>query len=298
MKQNNGTVGLSRICGLFGVTRQAYYEALEREQETFIEHTIILQLVKEIRVLLPLIGTRKLHFMLDQKFTEHGLRVGRDKLFDILSFYGLLIRRRKRIVRTTNSHHWLKKYPNLIKDLVITEPCQLWVGDITYISTSEGFSYLSLLTDAYSRKIVGYHLNQTLAAEGCLKALNMAISTRKTEGGFTLIHHSDRGIQYCCGEYVDILNQNDIAISMTQNSDPYENALAERVNGIIKSEFKQSRIYKSHEHASREIGETIRIYNEIRPHGSCENLTPNQAHKTKGPLKKTWKNYRKKISKV
>jgi putative transposase len=145
MKQDRKTVGLSRICGLFGVTRQAYYEALAKEEETFIEHTIVLQLVKEIRTMLSLIGTRKLLFMLEGRFKEHGLRIGRDNLFDILSFYGLLIRRRKRSTRTTNSHHWLKKYPNLIEDLIITEPEELWVADITYITTSDGFSYLSLM---------------------------------------------------------------------------------------------------------------------------------------------------------
>lgn len=212
--------------------------------------------------------------------------MGRDKLFDLLRFHGLLIRKRKRTVKTTDSHHWLKKYPTLIKELVITTPEQLWVSDITYIRTLQGFSYLSLLTDAYSRKIVGYALHETLEAEGPLQALRMAISKHKRNAPFVLIHHSDRGIQYCSAEYIAILRMENIAISMTQSGSPYDNSLAERVNGTIKNDFFPKQIYKDHKEANEQIGRIIAIYNEIRPHDSIDYLTPQQAHEKEGPIKK------------
>lgn len=217
--------------------------------------------------------------------------MGRDKLFDLLRFHGLLIRKRKRTVKTTNSHHWLKKYPNLIKELIIKTPEQLWVSDITYIRTLQGFSYLSLLTDAYSRKIVGYALYETLEAEGPLQALRMAISERKRNVPFILIHHSDRGIQYCCAVYIEILREENIVISMTQSGSPCDNSLAERINGTIKNDFFPKRIYKDHKEANVQIGRIIVKYNEIRPHDSIDYLTPQQAHEKEGPIKKRWKNY-------
>jgi putative transposase len=157
---------------------------------------IVLHLVKELRAIMPMLGTRKLLGELIAPMKEHGIKMGRDQLFELLGFYGLLIRRRKRLVKTTDSHHWLKKYPNLTKGIIVEESEQLWVSDITYIRTLQGFSYLSLITDAYSRKVVGYGLYPTLEAIGCLDALNMALAARKKKTG-KLIHHSDRGIQYC-----------------------------------------------------------------------------------------------------
>jgi transposase InsO family protein len=219
--------------------------------------------------------------------------MGRDKLFDLLRFHGLLIRRRKRTVKTTDSNHWLKKYPNLIKELVITTPEQMWVSDITYIRTLQGFSYLSLLTDAYSRKIVGHALYETLEAEGPLKALRMAIGERKKNTPFVLIHHSDRGIQYCSAAYIQILKEENIAISMTQSGSPYDNSLAERVNGTIKNDFFPKRIYRDHTEAKEQISRIIVKYNEIRPHDSIDYLTPQQAHEKEGPINKRWKNYYK-----
>lgn len=166
---------------------------------------LVLTLVKEIRVQMPLLGTRKLLHVLEPRLMEHGIKIGRDQLFNLLRFHGLLIRRRKRIVRTTDSNHIFKRYPNLIKELIITGPEQLWVSDITCIRTAQGFSYLSLITDAYSRKIVGYALHPNLEAIGRLRALEMAISNWKHVSPFYLIHHSDRGIQYCCNEYTGML---------------------------------------------------------------------------------------------
>ncbi|WP_449436906.1 IS3 family transposase [Pedobacter steynii] len=217
--------------------------------------------------------------------------MGRDQLFELLRFHGLLMRRRKRYTKTTNSHHWLKRYPNLTKHMILSAPEQLWVSDITYIRTLDGFSYLSLITDAYSRKIVGHALHPNLEATGCILALEMAIQNRKRETPFILVHHSDRGIQYCSQNYVAILNGDRIAISMTQTGSPYENALAERVNGIIKNEFSPELVYKNHKEAKDNIGMIIRNYNTKRPHASLDYLTPDQAHGISGHLNKRWKQY-------
>lgn len=294
MRQKHPHVGLGELCALFGVTRQAYYDALHHAEKTTIANIIVLTLVKEIRSIMPLLGTRKLLYLLEPQLIEHGIKMGRDQLFDLLRLHGLIIRRRKRSVRTTDSNHIYKRYPNLIKGLIINAPEQLWVSDITYIRTIEGFSYLSLITDAYSHKIVGHALHPTLEATGCLKALEMAISTWKHESPFYLIHHSDRGIQYCCSEYTEILQRFGIAISMTQSGSPYDNALAERVNGILKNEFYSKRIYQNHKDASKHISRIIDIYNKKRPHGSIDYLTPGKVHDSlSGPIPKRWKQYKR-----
>lgn len=281
------------ICALFGVSRQAYYLAHHKAARTSIAHMIVLALVSEFRAVMPMLGTRKLLYLLVPEMEKHKIKMGRDLLYDLLRFHGLLIRRRKRMVKTTDSHHWLKKYPNLITHLVLSGAEQLWVSDITYIRTLEGFSYLSLITDAYSRKIVGYALHPSLEAVGCIAALEMAIEGRKRKSPFILIHHSDRGIQYCSQNYIAMLNEERIAISMTQSGSPYENALAERVNGIIKNEFFPKKIYQNHKEAKKSIAMTIRQYNQRRPHASLDYHTPDQAHEMEGVLKKRWKTYRR-----
>jgi putative transposase len=278
---------------LFGVSRQAYYEAQGQEKKTSIANMIVLSLVRDFRSDIPLIGTRKILLVLIPQLEKHKIKMGRDQLFNLLRFHGLLIRTRKRMVKTTNSHHWLKKYPNLIKGLVLNAPEELWVSDITYIRTLTGFSYLSIITDAYSHKIVGHALHPTLEAMGCIEALLIAVNERKRASLFILIHHSDRGIQYCSSEYIDILNREGIAISMTQNGSPYENALAERVNGIIKNEFFPKRIYQNHKDAKKAIALIVSNYNVKRPHSSVDYLTPQEAHGKTGPLRKRWKNYSK-----
>lgn len=293
MRQKFPGTTLVSFCALFGVTRQAYYDAHQHASRTSIAHMVVLVLVGEFRALIPMLGTRKLLFMLIPEMKKHHIKMGRDLLYDLLRFHGLLIRRRKRVVKTTDSHHWLRKYPNLTTQLTLSGPEQLWVSDITYIRTLEGFSYLSLITDAYSRKIVGYALHPTLEAVGCIEALEMAVRSRKRESHFILIHHSDRGIQYCSQNYTAILNADRIAISMTQSGSPYENALAERVNGVIKNEFFPKRIYQNHKEAKKAIAVTIRHYNSVRPHASLDYLTPDQAHETEGELKKRWKTYRR-----
>ncbi len=291
MRQVFPKVSLGRLCALFGVTRQAYYEAQINYRKSTIANVIVLGFVKEYRADIPLVGTRKLYHLINPHLQIHGIKMGRDQLFDLLRFHGLLVRRRKRMVKTTDSHHWLKKYPNLTKDIVITGIEQLWVSDITYVRTLEGFVYLSLITDAYSRKIVGYALYPTLEAIGCMEALRMAISNRTRKSPYTLIHHSDRGIQYCSALYIELLRAEHIDISMTQSGSPYENAMAERVNGIIKNEFYSKHIYQNYKDAKKQIGKNITSYNAIRPHSSIDFLTPDQAHCANGDIKKRWKKY-------
>ncbi len=240
---------------------------------------------------MPRIGGRKLLYMLE----KDGIKVGRDKLFDILRHENLLVKKRKRKVFTTQSKHWLTKYSNLIEGLEVTKANKLWVADITYIVVGKGFAYLFLITDAYSRKIVGYQLSQTLEADGGIDALKMALSEVNWLERAGMIHHSDRGVQYCSHKYVNLLHDSKIQISMTQNGDPYENALAERVNGILKTEWIHSEQYHDLQQASIRIAEIVKIYNSSRPHLSCDMLTPNEAHNCRGTLKKLWKSHNYKV---
>lgn len=248
---------------------------------------IILGLIAKIRKAQPKIGVRKLYFIIQQDLQQHQIKIGRDGLFDLMAARGLLVQKRRRLVKTTHSRHWYRKYDNLIKAVIPERRDQIWVSDITYIPVAGSFCYLSLITDLYSHKIVGYNLSKNLAAEGCIKSLRMALKERSAS--CPLIHHSDRGIQYCCNDYVKVLQDNNIAISMTQNSDPYENAVAERVNGILKDELLQT-TYADLVAANESIKTAISIYNNQRPHMSCNMLTPASAHLKTGPLKRTWKN--------
>jgi len=281
---------LGKICRLFGVTRQAYYKQKNKEDALFLQDVIIIQLVQQVRKKLPYTGTRKLLTMLEDCFAQHHIRIGRDKLFDLLSAHGLLIRRRKRrYPKTTDSNHRFRKYPNLLNTLTLTRTEQLWVSDITYLSLPDGFCYLNLVTDAYSHRIMGYCLYPTLGAKGTLKALRMALHKR-TSPDLTLVHHSDRGTQYCCTEYVRLLTATHISISMAKS----ENPIAERVNGILKSELGLDETFISFKKAQSIVNDRIQSYNELRIHASCDYLTPQQAHQHKGALNKRWKNYRKK----
>lgn len=291
MKQDFPSLGIAVLCRLFGKSRHAYYDNLWRKENALIKEDIILQEVINIRKDLPRLGTRKLHYLVQNKLTSHKITFGRDYLFDLLSEHKLLIRQRKRKAITTDSRHWMRKYNNLIKGLEITRPEQVWVSDITYIRLTNQWGYLSLITDAYSRKIMGYCFRLDLAAEGCIEALKMALSNRLYNQ--SIIHHSDRGSQYCSHNYVDLLLKNNIAISMTENGDPYENAIAERVNGIIKTEFNLYSSQLSFEQTYNQIKKSIKVYNEIRPHSSCDYLNPNQAHLQSEKLNKRWKSYNK-----
>lgn len=235
------------------------------------------------------LGTRKLLGEMKEFLEASHFSIGRDSLFDLLADQGLLVTKRKRGGHiTTMSRHRFKKYPNIIKDFIAIAPNQLWVSDITYIRLNGRYSYLSLITDAYSRKIVGFCLHKDLSVTGPLNALKMAL--RDNPGVVGLIHHSDRGVQYCCQLYVSLLEENQIKISMTENGDPLENAIAERVNGILKGELLEES-FSEFEVAEKQVAIACSTYNHLRPHGSIDNLKPVEAHQLTGPLKRRWKNY-------
>lgn len=237
----------------------------------------MLKLVQQIRYEQPRIGTEKVYLLIKPELEKLNIKLGRCKLNNILKQYAMLVKKRKKLVITTNSHHRFRKYPNLIKDMEIKNPEQVWVSDITYIKTDQGYNYLHLITDAYSKQIVGFELSDNLKAESTLTALKMALKARKYPNR-KLTHHSDRGLQYCSDDYVKMLSENKIKISMTEKSDPYENAIAERVNGILKHEFLIAEGFKNHLMALKEIKKSIYIYNHHRPHRSCKMLTPAMAH--------------------
>lgn len=289
MKQDFPKLGIGLLCRLFGKTRHAYYDALWRKERSLVKEDIILQEVINIRKQLPRLGTRKLHHILDKRLLSHNITIGRDYLFNLLSDHNLLVRQRKGKAITTDSRHWMKKYSNLIKGMEITRPEQVWVSDITYIRMVNQWGYLSLITDAYSRKIMGYSFRMDLTAQGCIDALKMALDNKAYQE--PMIHHSDRGSQYCSHQYVGLLLKNKTAISMTENGDPYENAIAERVNGIIKIEFNLHSSVLGFEKTQKYISKSIDNYNSLRPHASCDYLTPNQAHLETTKLKRRWKNY-------
>jgi putative transposase len=284
---------LKIICGLFGKTRQAYYKQKQRAEQEVLAHALILKEVEALRSHMPRIGARKLHYLLEGLLQNHDIRMGRDGLFDLLRDHGLLVRRRKRRkVITTNSDHPFKKYPNLTGSLVLRQANQLWVSDITYVELQQGFAYLSLITDACSRVVVGFALHPTLSAQGPLLALEMALSESGWQKGGTLIHHSDRGLQYCCKAYTQLLERWGIRISMTRKGDPYENALAERMNGILKEEFLLSGSFQNYEEAQLAVQRAVATYNSRRPHGSLYLLTPQQAHQRAEIFQRKWKSKR------
>ena len=258
---------------------------------------LIITIVRKIRESQKRIGGRKLLNLISQELPEEQ-HLGRDAFFNLLRNKGMLVRKRRYRAYTTNSFHHYHKYKNLIKEFVAGKPNQLWVSDITYIKTDAGFVYLYLITDAYSRKIVGWCLSDTLEAQNAVDALQMALSQLPAEAK-NLIHHSDRGIQYCCTKYVNCLQKHEISISMTENNDPYENAIAERVNGILKTEWLYDMQIADCKEAKKTVKEVINIYNTLRPHSSIAMLTPEQAHQTSGNLKRLWKTYyRKKENEV
>lgn len=293
MKMDYSHVGLARLCAWFGVTRQAYYQHFWSVTDHVVEEDLIVQEVLQIRKNHRWMGGRKLYEKLYPFMLEHQIKMGRDAFFDLLSYHGLLIRRRKRRIVTTNSSHWLRKYPNLIRDFVPTAPNQLWVSDITYWKINNKDVYINLITDAYSRYIVGYHGAPTLEAIESIKALKMALKTIKNNYPESLIHHSDRGVQYCSSDYVKLLQDNGIEISMTENGDPLENAIAERINGIIKNEYLIDYSVDNIGNAQQLLKKAVELYNYDRPHMSIGNLTPAHVYYSKTTLKteRLWKNY-------
>jgi putative transposase len=268
---------ISEICTCFGLTRDAYYKYSKRCKQREVVATKVLKLVKEERKEQPRVGGRKLHEALHPLFIFEGIKVGRDKLFDILREHEMLIRRKRASCKTTDSYHRFHKYKNLVKDMQVTAPNQVWVSDITYIRTIKGFCYLALITDMYSRKIVGYDLSDTLELTGCLGAFKRAQKTARPAAG--LVHHSDRGIQYCSNQYVDELKKHGVLLSMTEENHCYENAMAERVNGILKDEFYLDQCFYSTEHARIAAKNAIEIYNSKRLHISLGYKTPDSVFK-------------------
>lgn len=279
-------IAVGRLCKLFGKSRQAFYDIRKRTVEQHWAEAIVVKLVEELRAEMPRIGTRKLHYLLKEQLAEHNIKMGRDKLYEIMCKYGLLLHYRRRKPYTTNSSHHYRKWPNLIGELLLTHPGQLWVSDITYIRLQNGFCYLFLITDAYSRKIIGWCLSDGLGAVSAIRALQMAVKSKR---GQSLIHHSDRGVQYCCKEYVRELQRYRIRISMSEKGNPYQNAIAERVIGILKTELGMGRTFSSIAHAIKTLEKSVDTYNRIRPHSSCDYNTPVVAHELNGILRKRWK---------
>jgi len=288
MKDLHPRVPLGHLCGLFDKSRQAFYQRQQVIYEQAVEEHFILSQVQGIRKRQPRIGGRKLLVKLE----EIGIQIGRDALFDMLRQNGLLVRRRRNGTRTTNSSHWLRKYPNLIRHFEPMRPNQLWVSDITYLETTEGFLYLFLITDACSKKIIGWAIADNLDADNAVNALQMALRSMKSDCS-GLIHHSDRGVQYCSDKYVKQLNRHHIQISMTENGDPLENAIAERVNGILKDEWLYEMGKMSKAAMQKVVPQIIQIYNNERPHLSLNMLTPAIAHQLEERLKRRWRNYYK-----
>jgi len=277
--QHNKTTGLASTkasCELFDVHRDAHYKYLKRFNKKQAQHSVIIEFVKQERSVQPRIGTRKLIKTIKDPLCKQGIKLGRDALFNLLRDNHLLIRRKKPNHKTTNSFHRFYKYNNLIKDLEVVRPNQVWVSDITYIRTVKGFCYLALVTDLFSRKIVGYDISDSLELKGCLRALQKAQRQSRNKSG--TIHHSDRGIQYCSNQYVKALKLKNMLISMTEENHCYENAVAERVNGILKGEFYLDECFTNLEHAKRAVKNAIKIYNNKRMHLSLNYKTPEMAH--------------------
>jgi len=277
---------LVSACKLFGVNRQVYYRrnrSTSKRQETA---TRVVDMVLDIRKQMPRIGTRKLYYLLEDPLRE--LSVGRDKLFSILNANHLSIKPKRSYRVTTNSHHRFHKHMNLVDNMLLTRPEQLWVSDITYIGNRKKPNYLALVTDAYSKKLVGHDVSNSLDANGVLRALRMAVKQRLYKGE-PLIHHSDRGIQYCCDEYQKLLDKKQIKCSMTEKYDPYANAVAERVNGILKDEFQLEQYDVDTETMKKLVNDSVNIYNTKRPHYSCYMLTPEQMHLQRTVKIKTYK---------
>jgi len=263
-----------------GISRQAFYQGRQRNAERGQRAEAVVKLVNEQRIRQPRIGTRKLHHLLSEPLAQAGIALGRDAMFDVLRNARMLVQTRRAYHKTTDSHHRFRRHPNLVKEgpeqIKVTRSEQLWVADITYLPTADKFVYLSLVTDAHSRKIVGWHVHPSLQTEEVAQAMKMALRGRQTQQ--QLVHHSDRGIQYCSTYYQSLHRRHGVKCSMTDGYDCYQNALAERVNGILKNEFLLSRPSDLAQ-ARRMVAESIQIYNHERPHLSLKMQTPDAVHR-------------------
>jgi len=251
---------------------------MHSKKKEFVEQEVVIRMVKEIykKSKTKRWGGRKLYSIISNSLKTHNIKMGRDKFFDLLRSEGMLVKPRKRNYFTTDSHHWLHKYDYLIDGLELTAPNQLWVSDITYVESEDAALYLYLITDAYSKMIVGWYISTNLKADSAVEALKMALKNNPNIG--ELIHHSDRGVQYCSNEYVKILNKNSIKISMTHGASPQQNAIAERINGILKNEWLNDFKLKDVKDAKRKLKKIIKIYNTVRPHQTLNYSIPSEVH--------------------
>jgi transposase InsO family protein len=258
------------------ISRQAVYRGRRRRKVRQIEQEAVVELEKRERCVQPRLGCRKIRVVLRKDLGEMGIRVGRDRLFKLLRQQGLLVERKRRGVRTTDSRHGFRTYGNLLKERVLTGPHQGWVSDLTYVRSEEGFVYVLLISDAWSRKIVGYASWGTLESAGSVKALEQAL--RQLPAGSRPLHHSDRGVQYACWEYVERLEKGGLEISMTEENHCYENAQAERLNGILKQEYGLGETFGIREQVGSALAQAVSLYNGRRPHTSLGYLTPEAVH--------------------
>lgn len=268
---------MRKVSKKLGITRQNYYARRQQRKRREVDEQLVVQLVQAERKLQPRLGTRKLRVVLKESLSEAGVKLGRDRFFEVLRAGGLLLEpEAAEYPRTTNSYHCLPVFRNQIKDLKVTKPNQVWVGDLTYLRSDEGYLYLSLLTDKMSRKIVGYHCGDTLETEGCIRTLNRALA--KLPKGAKPFHHSDKGTQYCSHEYVERLQAAELLISMTEQDHCAENALAERINGILKGEYGLGRRFKDKQSAYLAVEQAIHLYNTRRPHTALNYRVPEEVH--------------------
>jgi transposase InsO family protein len=269
-------IGVSELCARVGMSRQNYYAARRLRQRRQVDEDMIVELVKRERRMQPCLGGRKLLHLLGPELEEARVDVGRDRFFELLAERDLLVLPKPGAPRTTNSRHSLPVFQNLLAGRELSAPNQAWASDLTYIRTEEGFLYAALITDAYSRKIVGAHIGDSLEVEGCLMALEAAL--QDLPPGQHPLHHSDRGCQYCCHEYVHRLQAHGMAISMTQELHCYENALAERVNGILKQEYEMDHTFRTKEQAKAAFRQAVWLYNHRRPHLKLNYRFPADVH--------------------
>ena len=286
------------MCRLLGVSKQAYYKHDDRLMQRLAREAFVVEFVKDVRRKDPGIGGNKLWLMYTRCFGEEN-RVGYNRFYDIIEQYGLKVRKRKRRVSTTDSRHDLPLYPNLVKSLIPTRPCQLIVSDITYvplwadpIDGEYKFCYLSLVTDYYTKEIIGYSVGDTLETKHTLKALEMALGHYEGNDLSGLIHHSDRGVQYASYAYTERLRGHGIGISMTENGNPKDNAVAERVNNTIKNELLKGMSFFTVDEVKAALRTAVDFYNNERPHLSLDGMTPCQASRTTGEIQKNWISFR------
>jgi len=277
----------------FGISKQAYYQRLKNNSIKERQYKIVLELIRKVRRRMPKTGVKKLYKHIKNELIENDIKMGRDALFDLLRSYGLLVKKTKRFHITTDSNHFFYKSPNLIKDLEITHAEQVFVCDITYIKIDGGHAYLALVTDAYSKKLMGWKLDDNMRVSLVKEALEMAYKNL-TYNHKNIIHHSDRGIQYCCPDYSKFAEKRNFILSTTQQYDPYENAVAERINGILKYEFGLINTIKNIEIAQKMMQQAVEIYNSERLHWSLGLKTPQEVHLDYD--KQTYKSYKRKTA--